>query len=119
MGSEFKYIRVVSGIVHNGETGVASASKYEKIHVEAHDKGDVKARVRNGTFENVELQKSWFEEMRGLEERAKEREKQKKREEDAEDEATRGRVKGLVSKRGRREGELVNSGRALDFDFLQ
>ena len=115
IGSEFKYIKVVSGIVQNGETGVTNASKYEKIKIEAHDHGDVKARVKNGRFENVELQRSWFEEMRGLEEKAKEKERNMKRE----DEAMRGRVRDLIPKRGRREGEVINPGRALELNFLE
>jgi hypothetical protein len=115
IGSEFKYIKVISGIVQNGETGVTSASKYDKIKVEAYDNGDVKARVKNGRFETVELQRSWFEEMRGLEEKAKERERHMKRE----DEAMRSRMRDLIPKRGRREGELINSGRALELDFLE
>jgi hypothetical protein len=116
IGSEFKYIKVISGIVQNGETGVTSASKYDKIKVEAYDNGDVKARVKNGRFETVELQRSWFEEMRGLEEKAKERERHMKRE----DEAMRGRMRELIPKRERRrEGELINPGRALELDFLE
>lgn len=114
MGSEFKYIKVISGIVQNGETGVTSASKYDKIKVEAYDNGDVKARVMNGRFETVELQRSWFEEMRALEEKAKERERRMKRE----DEAMRGRMRDLIPKRGRREAD-INSGRTLELDFLE
>jgi hypothetical protein len=115
VGSEFKYIKVISGIVHNGETGVANASKYDRIEIKAPDSGDAKALVKNGRFESVELQRSWFEEMRDLEERAKERERQRKREE----ESTRGRMRDLIPRRGRREGDLINSGRAMGLDFLE
>jgi hypothetical protein len=71
MGSQYNLIHFkkgYSGIAQNGSTG-PQESKYNKIILEAEGKpGQDRAIIKDGAFENVELQNNYFKEMRAVQE---------------------------------------------------